>query len=440
MAVRYAVATGNWSSTSTWDGGTLPTSADDVYANNFTVTIDQDVTVLSIRNTAQSPAVAGGGFVLSGTFTVSATGGGFITGATRLLTYTGSNCVLNGNITGSGTTAIVTVYHDSTGLLTINGIITLPSTSPDNTFVIQTNSTGGLNINGDITKLGRAETLRVGSACTVNIVGNLVASTNGSGGSCVNITGAATVNVTGSVSNISGANVPKGIILNNAFCTVNITGDVFHNSPQTSNEVIFFSQPGRVNIVGSVYNLQPNSVTIRSSISSYLSIVGSIYTATAQNVVVSTGSGAINIFSGPFICSPYGFFPLSVVRMHYIKTIGSYFEFRDSSTNGALSPGSIAPAAQLVSPDTVVDAPIPANVRNGVSYALGTFTGTLKVPSPASVAKDVLTDNTVGTAALTPEAVWNHLTANITTANSIGERLKNAATVETTGDQLAALL
>jgi hypothetical protein len=435
MANVYAVKSGNWSDVTVWNTGALPTSADDVYSNGFTVTIDQDVTVLSIRNTAQSPAVAGGGYILSGTFTVSATSGGFVTGATRLLTYTGSNCVLNGNITGSGTTAIVTVYHDSTGLLTINGIITLPSTSPDNTFVIQTNSTGGLNINGDIIKLGRAETLRVGSACTVNIVGNLVANTAGSGGACVNITGAATVNVTGSVSNISTANQPKVIILNNAFCTVNITGDVFHNSPQTSNEVILFNQPGRVTIVGSVYNLQANSVTIRSSISSYLSIVGPIYTTTNQIAVVSTGGGAINLFSGPFICHDSGVLPFMVFRMHYIRTIGSYFEFRDETTDGALPPAAPAPATRLVSPDTVVDAPIPSDVRDGVSYALNTFTGTLKVPPTASVAFGVPVDNTTGIALLTGDS-W---IAAISSSNDpFAERLRNLATVQTTAAQIAA--
>jgi hypothetical protein len=41
---------------------------------------------------------------------------------------------------------------------------------------------------------------------------------------------------------------------------------------------------------------------------------------------------------------------------------------------------------------------------------------------------------------MSPSDVWNVATSAMTTAGSIGERLKNASTVETTGDQLAALL
>ena len=52
MAVRFAVATGNFSSGSTWDNGSVPTSADDLYANNRTVTIDGTYTAQTIRNTA----------------------------------------------------------------------------------------------------------------------------------------------------------------------------------------------------------------------------------------------------------------------------------------------------------------------------------------------------------------------------------------------------
>jgi hypothetical protein len=52
MAVRFAVATGNFSNGTIWDNGAVPTSADDVFANNFTVTIDGTYTVQTIRNTA----------------------------------------------------------------------------------------------------------------------------------------------------------------------------------------------------------------------------------------------------------------------------------------------------------------------------------------------------------------------------------------------------
>jgi hypothetical protein len=73
MAERYAVATGNWSNTATWDGGTLPGAGDDVHANNYEVTIDQDITVASLRTTAGTTAVAGGTFaVSSGNRTINA--------------------------------------------------------------------------------------------------------------------------------------------------------------------------------------------------------------------------------------------------------------------------------------------------------------------------------------------------------------------------------
>jgi hypothetical protein len=56
---------------SVWDGGTtFPGSGDDVHANNFTVTIDQSITVNSLSVNAGGSAVAGGTFTTSITGTI----------------------------------------------------------------------------------------------------------------------------------------------------------------------------------------------------------------------------------------------------------------------------------------------------------------------------------------------------------------------------------
>ena len=58
--------------------------------------------------------------------------------------------------------------------------------------------------------------------------------------------------------------------------------------------------------------------------------------------------------------------------------------------------------------------PAASNVRSGVSYASGALTGSCAVPAAGSVALGVPVDNTTGTAALTPAAVWEYATRTIT--------------------------
>jgi hypothetical protein len=93
MAVRYAVATGNWSNTATWDGGTLPGAGDDVHANGFTVAIDQDISVNKISTAANAPALAGGGFTLD----APNNGARYITSSIEAGSTT---CVIIGSING----------------------------------------------------------------------------------------------------------------------------------------------------------------------------------------------------------------------------------------------------------------------------------------------------------------------------------------------------
>lgn len=137
MAERWAVASGNWSNTATWNGGTLPGSGDDVYANNFTVTIDQDVTANSLRIIAGTTAVQGGGFTHpSGTHAVtlaSLTVGAFTGSSTYLLRLAGGTVTVSvaSTVTGdtSSTGSEPTAIEVSGGTHVITADITGGSTS-----------------------------------------------------------------------------------------------------------------------------------------------------------------------------------------------------------------------------------------------------------------------------------------------------------------------
>jgi DNA-binding transcriptional regulator YdaS (Cro superfamily) len=94
------------------------------------------------------------------------------------------------------------------------------------------------------------------------------------------------------------------------------------------------------------------------------------------------------------------------------------------------------------------DMPDVSDVRLGVSYGLGGYVGALAVPLPAQVVIGVATDGTVGTAALTPEAVWTYVTRTITsggvTAGEVAdavwdEALSGHSTAGTSGKKLTDL-
>ena len=81
MANYKAVANGNWSALATWQDNSsgsfvastvLPGAADVVYWNNFTVAINQNVTVLQIRNDSTTGVTAGGGGTVSTSRTINA--------------------------------------------------------------------------------------------------------------------------------------------------------------------------------------------------------------------------------------------------------------------------------------------------------------------------------------------------------------------------------
>jgi hypothetical protein len=336
------------------------------------------------------------------------------------------------------------------GTFTVNPGVTITCTQAgflSGSTLLTFTTAGTYNLIGNIIKYSVSNGIVVSAGNpTINIVGRVIASRNSGGsGVAINTTAQCTINITGDIE--GGFENGGGCLSLNSIALCYITGNVTSNRfiGSSTQVAILVNTSSRCEIVGSVLQkFYPSAVLIQNE-SGLLSVIGTVNATALDNsgsvlIYNNYGSAASTLLSGPFIFSVNGITPVQVSRMHLIPTFNSYMEFRDSSTNGALPPAIQSPATRLVSPDTVADAPSPNNVRQGVSYSSGALTGTMIVPSPDNVSKNIPIDNTVGTAVLDASAIWAVPLTSINTSNSIGRRVKNAATVETTGAQIQTTL
>jgi hypothetical protein len=391
-----------------------------------------------------SPAVAGGGFILNDGLTVTCTGtNGVITGTTTCLRYSGSGvATINASIlpANNNATGVSGLIYSGSGTLNLNGNILNIATSVTRGPTVLFSGTGTLNFTGTIFGLQVNTALSITNISTCNIVGDIYGGNSGIG---VTISGNATVNITGNIFPVAGGSTFTAIVnITAVSAIVNMTGNVFPlNTTDSISHGINLNNNSTLNVVGNVCGTSNSSYSgINATANSYIKVIGAIQAGAARAGFFSTGTGAINILTGPFVSSSNAILPLYVTRMNYQKTLGSYYEFRDSSTNGALPPAAPAPPIRMSSPEVVSDLPSVSNVRFGVVYGVGSFTGTMRVPAAINVRLGVDVDNTVGTGAITADDVWNVLTSGLNTSGSIGDRLKNTSTVDSTGDQLAALI
>ncbi len=360
-------------------------------------------------------AVAGGGFLITG----------------NNITVT---CTTTYNENTYGTVTLLTV--NSTGTVNIN-LNYVGNNILKDVVLLSIINTGIVNYTGNFYAGGSPAPISITAACTFNFTGNIRQISNGTARGVISVTATNyTLNITGDVGFATGGQTGYCILINGNG-NINVTGSLIGNGT-TNQSAISINSIATLNVTGSCIGNGIGS-GIFTGTASYVKVIGSIISNGSAGVNSSNAS-AINLFTGPFVCSPYGFVPLQVVRMHLIPTTSSYFEFRDETTNGALSPGAIAPATQLVSPATLVSNLATSDVRFGIVYALGTLTGTLRMPVANQVTFGIPVDNTSGNAVLTASSVWDYLVSNITTADSIGMRLKNVATPQTTGEQLEAFL
>jgi hypothetical protein len=315
MAVKYAVATGNWSATSTWNGGTLPSAGDDVYANGYTVSVDQDIEVNKISTeVCPTTSVGGGRFNVNTSFKTIISN---IIAGTTYCVYTEGDISLTiiGNIYASSVTAVAGSTH----------------------------------------------------RCTINIIGNVY------GGSGSDSFG---------VRNYYNSNI-------------SVIGNVYGGTGKSSYGV-YLQNGGTLTVTG--------NITAGLSYAIYVSThqIGQSLTITG-NVFASLNSSAVfcfnTIFYGSLLSALGGYQPINVSGGNL---------FIDSTNVQMILQNTANDEIRLYTADAF-DQPGEENVRNGISYASGTLEGTLAVPPPESVVKNVPVDDTVGTYELTPEVI-EHIT------------------------------
>jgi hypothetical protein len=382
MATYRAISNGDWSNLAIWqDNGTgtyvastvLPSALDDVYSNNYVVTLDVDIHVYSLNGTAITNITAGGRFVVN----------------------TNRNIICDFRITSHGTafsnagTVSIETNSNLTVNITANEIVTL-----------NTNGVACVNIGSS------------GHTVTINAI------LKGSTGAADNFTiraGAnnSTVTVNG---NIIGAHTTsstfRGLGSGN---TYNFNGIIFGGSSSTGT-ALNMDANNTVFINGIVQTA--NSANTITNINSTTYFDGVVNATDAKTLM---GGNGTMFFTGEINLTANARFPIGNL-LRIVPDTSTYLRFyqNDVTFNDYALLSSV---------------PLEQDVRQGVVYTSAKI-GTLVVPNPSNVRKDVATDDTVGTADLTAEDFFDAI-AN--SSNPVAERLRNVATVETTGDQIAAL-
>lgn len=445
MANILAAANGNWSSTSTWIGGVLPTSADFVYANNRTITIDQNINVARLSTRGNNGATAGGGFTCTTTAGVVRTITSTIieAGTTTCLTFNhaalntlayinfsggsyGNNANLGSNINGITLTqsAVNTVYtsgpcYGVTGFnsagMGVAGVVGSVHYHTGNVYgtTVATQSSGIMFAAG------------VTPAHTVYITGDLYGGTGGSGaGLYTPVTGTSTIYITGNIYGGNSANAP-GLLVQNSFnyvITGNAIGSDIYSGPAIS--VTYAGGSPVVTLIGAAIGgrglTDSNGFFTQQLVTAYIKRakgsdagVGIGGSSSNPGVLVSTQSADVRVEEFEF-----GARGVSPVRGFVKMTPGS-----NNVLVGRLSPTS---SKTLIDSSTITSQlPATSNVRSGTSYNGGASTGTCVIPSASFVANGVAVDASVGTAILTQADVWNHVSP--ISSGSVGEKLKKTA-------------
>jgi hypothetical protein len=403
MANIKAAQSGNWSSTATWQGGVLPGLDDIAIANSFTVTIDQDIDVLTLSNSTFGTSTVGGFFQIT---TVGV-------GVTR-------NISIRNELFGNQT------YIGVTGLLRI-------SATSGQVNILFPNRVSSRIQGGNSSQVC---VLVSGQGVTVNTPAVIVSGSN-AGSPGMSVTSISNINVGGatSQSNANGLEI-------SASAVVVISGNVAGNQSSVSS----LASTGKAILVSAAADITINGDVIAGRNTAEGGYGVSI-TSAATGIklaclgkVIASKEGSPAIFSSS-TSNTFGTFVIS----NLVYSVNGYPPLR--------LPTWTVPSAteiQFLIPDDF-NAPLAGNLIGITKSPVGNYpnvedvlagenyngvAGTLEIPDSSDVSYGVPVGVSTGSALLTQTDITNY---EVSSGVSVSTKLLNSSTIDSVGQQITAV-
>lgn len=365
-------------------GGVIPTTGDEVYANTYDIDITLDASASNIWN-GNATGSSGGSFRLD------------------------SGVTLHSNFKGYNYSGEALVIHSaSSGISRIVG------------------DTRAAYAGSALSKTGTGELQITGS----------VAGAYQYGGTAISM-GGGTLNILGNIESGTGNSGYTGYPIYCTGGTTTIHGNVQGNNSNITS-YIYVINTAKIYVYGNITSGATNVYTIRlDNNNAFCFVSGSVSNSTNGNtcVFVDDNKSPNVIIHGNIENSNSGVQAIYSRKLFYKNTgpISSSVATYNIDSAIAASPRT------MFTSDANADSPSTSNVRSGITYGnASSLTGTLVVPSASNVSKGVIFDNgTVGTAEASGEDLLNAISSN---SDALATRLRTVSTVETTGGQLSALL
>jgi hypothetical protein len=218
--------------------------------------------------------------------------------------------------------------------------------------------------------------------------------------------------------------------------TGNNTGVINYNGPVIASNVPCIRLSAgtmTVNITGSVYSAGSGNAAdsaIISSVASTINISGSVTAAPNAPAIQSTSTSGLIRVTGPLI-SQNNYPAIYSPKIQLVSTSTPIYTLQTDTLNKNIT---------LYDTSFTSSLPTQTSVRTGSLYGgANEFSGSMIIPTSSDVRYGVPVDTTTGSAAnITPQDILNYAVSSLTGSNTIGARLQNIATTQTTAATIAA--